>query len=180
MITTKKKYRVSDYMNLSDDKRYEVIFGELVLAPSPDSRHQEVVVNLCYKLKDYTNKGTGKVLVAPMDVILDDENVVQPDIIFISQANQKIIKDRIYGVPDLLIEVISTDEARDRIVKKDLYERFGVKEYWVADKEKKEIEVYVLKDKKYTLRGIYTIEDNITSTVANELQVNLRDIFVEN
>ncbi len=129
--------------------------GELIMAPAPTPKHQKVVTRLEHRLDEFiTSRKLGEVYLAPVDVVLTQRRVVQPDIIFIARENQAIIQDRIRGVPDLLVEVISPGSwRRDRIDKKALYEQHGVKEYWIVDLEAATIEVWVLQAGSYELVG---------------------------
>jgi Uma2 family endonuclease len=118
----------------------ELIDNHLFMSPSPKSKHQIILneINFQFLLHFKKNK-TGMVYIAPFDVYLDkDKNVVQPDLIILLNENMGILKDDgyIYGVPDMLLEILSPDnKSHDLILKKSLYERFGVKEYWIIDPE---------------------------------------------
>lgn len=120
--------------------------GELVMSPSPRPGHQKVVLRIARLLEDFVlPRQLGEVFVSPLDVVFSPRRVVQPDVIFVSQANGRIIQDRIHGAPDLLVEVISEGTGRrDRIEKKALYEQFRVAEYWMVDPEARTIEVFAL------------------------------------
>ena len=135
---TKKKYTYQDYLELPDDgNRYEIIEGELVMPPAPYTIHQDICRNIATELTIYTRKmKLGKIYFAPTDVVLSDINVVQPDILFISNENLQIITEKnIKGVPDLIVEIISpSTEYYDLFVKKETYEKSGVKEYWLVDR----------------------------------------------
>jgi Uma2 family endonuclease len=122
----------------------EVIDNTIYMPPSPDFWHQDTLGDLYTDLNTYIKKmHLGKCLVAPMDVYLDDRNVVQPDILFISAANLGIIKDgKIKGTPDLLAEILSSNRKYDTKTKKDLYESFGVKEYFIINPDTKETITY--------------------------------------
>ncbi len=134
----------------------ELINGTIYMSPSPLSRHQLVSNDLCTDLTVHLrSKRAGKVLSAPIDVFLDEEsNAVQPDIVVVLGENISIINPggHIHGVPDLLVEVLSKgNNKHDLITKKDLYEKFGVQEYWVVDPETKLAMIFSLKEGKYTL-----------------------------
>jgi Uma2 family endonuclease len=140
------------YCQLDDDKRYEIIDGNLLMAPAPTLWHAQWSFNLAVILREHaTRRNLGTIFVAPVDVVLDDRNVVQPDIIFVASANKDILHDKaIVGVPDLLVEMISPSSVRrDRYQKKDLYARFGVKEYWIGDPGNESLEVFSLKQNGY-------------------------------
>ena len=126
---------------------FQVIEGPLVMSPSPNTFHQDVVVNLSYLLRRYLDrKPVGIVCVAPLDVYLSDVNVYQPDVIFISNARRSIVTERgIEGAPDLVVEILSPGTARyDRGSKRKIYARTGVKELWLVDPDVKAIQVYQL------------------------------------
>ena len=127
-----RRWTYEEYHALDDDQRYEVLDGELTpMAPAPDYFHQDWLANLNELVRSHARKHRlGKVAFAPLDVVLDPHNTVQPDLIFVAKANEGIIQRRgIFGVPDLLVEVVSpSSQRRDRYQKKQLYARFGVKE----------------------------------------------------
>jgi Uma2 family endonuclease len=120
----------------------------------------------------------GKVFYAPTDVVLSSENTVQPDLIFISNANVGIIQRRaIFGASDLLVEIISPGSTRrDRHVKHELYARFGVKEYWICDAANEGLEIFTLKDGKYELHCVANIKGKVTSVVLAGLEFELAEI----
>ncbi|HEY2083225.1 MAG TPA: Uma2 family endonuclease [Verrucomicrobiae bacterium] len=135
--------------------------GELVRSPMPTPSHQIIVQKLVRLLDDFVReKKAGTVFVSPLDVVLSQHRVVQPDVFFISRANSDIIQDRIRGVPDLVVEVISQTWKRDRVEKKALYEQFGVSEYWIVDPESRAIEVFAL------AKGVYQLHSKGTETTA--------------
>ena len=123
------------------------------MSPSPFFNHQELVTKLASILWAHNAKmKSGTILVSPFDVYLEDHvSAVQPDLLFISKKNKGILKDDGYahGSPDLIIEILSKNEQRDRTLKKDLYEKAGVKEYFIIDPKTKMTEAFVLKGKKY-------------------------------
>lgn len=130
----------------------ELIDGKIYMSPSPVSDHQRVISRLFNKMYNYTeSKGLGEMFVAPFDVYLDEHsNAVQPDIIFVSKDQSHIVKDHIHGVPELLIELLSPgNKTHDTVIKKNLYEKFGVKEYWIIDPATKESIGYELRGKRY-------------------------------
>jgi Uma2 family endonuclease len=127
--------------------------GEIVMSPAPHPDHQEVVLNFAQRLKEFTaGSKPGKVYVSPVDVVLTQRRVVQPDVLFIARSRLGIVTDRIDGVPDLVMEVISeTSWQRDRIQKKALYEQSGLPEYWIIDPDSETIEVFAL------IKGVYQL-----------------------
>ena len=129
--------------------------GEIVMSPAPHPRHQEIVLNFAQRLKEFVTVGKlGKVYVSPVDVVLTQRRVVQPDVLFIAKHRLAIVKDRVDGVPDLVMEVISeTSWQRDRIQKKALYEQSGLPEYWIVDPDSETIEVFTLNKSVYQLHS---------------------------
>jgi len=127
--------------------------GELVMSPTPTPNHQTIVLRFSHLLDDFVRqKKAGKVFLSPLDVVLSQHRVVQPDVLFISNGKKNIIQDRIRGVPDLVFEVISPGTwKRDRVEKKSLYEQVGIAEYWIVDPESCTIEVFALTKGAYQL-----------------------------
>lgn len=178
--TEKKKYTYADYLKTPDDQRYELIEGVLIMTPSPVTRHQRISRKILIALDKYvTENDLGEVFDAPLDVFLDNENIVQPDILFISKERLDIIGEKnIQGAPDLVIEIISESTAyRDLVQKKKLYARFGVKEYWIVIPEESSIEVYTLKDNAFALRKSYGKDDTLQSLLLQKLKIELKKIF---
>lgn len=135
------------FKSLPEGTLAQLIENNIVMSPSPLYRHQEVLNEINFQLLTFIKKKKmGQVLVAPMDVYLDDENVYQPDILFISNENQHIIRENgLYGAPDLVIEILSPATAQyDLKEKKRIYERYGVKEYWIVDPATKSVQGYFL------------------------------------
>lgn len=156
------------YLLTSEDKRYELIGGELYMIPSPSFKHQQVVNKINVSLYEYVEKNElGVVVVAPMDVKFSGIDVLQPDILFISSDRRQIIKEAfIDGPPDLIVEVVSPAMARrDRTMKKDIYYREGVKEMWIVDPEEKAIDVFE--------RGDAGFEKVVTVQCGETMQSNL-------
>jgi Uma2 family endonuclease len=142
------------YKSLPEGTLAELIDNNLYMSPSPLASHQKTLQRIFRKLsEEIEDTGRGEIYIAPFDVYLDeDQNAVQPDIIVVLKANEGIIdrKGHIHGVPDLLIEILSPgNKDHDQIRKKELYERFGVKEYWMVDPETKTVTGYSLQSGKY-------------------------------
>jgi Uma2 family endonuclease len=135
-----------DYLLFPDDgKRHEVIDGDHYVTPAPKTKHQRISANLTVALGSFVKpRGMGLILAAPSDVILSDENVVQPDLLFVSTACAGIVtEDNIRGASDLVVEIISeTTRKKDEVTKRKLYERFGVQEYWVVDPELETVKIF--------------------------------------
>jgi Uma2 family endonuclease len=124
--------------------------GEIVTAPSPSPGHRDLIFNLARAFPALMSRHDwGRVCLSPLDVVLSERRVVQPDLVFAARENLGIVRDCIRDVPDLTLEVVSeTSWHSDRIGKKALYEQFGVKEYWLVDPDGQTIEVFALGQKR--------------------------------
>jgi Uma2 family endonuclease len=157
-----------NYLLFPDDgKRHEIIEGDHYVTPAPRTKHQRISANLTVALASFVKRqGMGLVLAAPSDVILSDENVVQPDLLFVSTARAGIVtEDNIRGAPDLVIEIVSeTTRKRDEVTKRKLYERFGVQEYWVVDPELETVKIFRRTQQGYGRAVELSKESNDTLT----------------
>jgi Uma2 family endonuclease len=127
-------YREADYLGLPDEPRCELLYGRLLVTPSPTARHQHIVVRIVRILADCADRHGDQALVSPIDVVLADHSVVQPDVIYVRAARSSIVRDRIEGAPDLVVEVLSPGTARRDLGEKlRLYAEAGVGEYWIVD-----------------------------------------------
>ncbi|WP_127578917.1 Uma2 family endonuclease [Paenibacillus koleovorans] len=160
-------------------ERFELINGiRYDLSPSPKYVHQKIVGNLLLNLSK-TCHLDGEILVAPMDVHFDEENIAQPDLLYIANDNRAILRDGyVYGAPDLVVEVLSSSTGRkDKTVKKAMFERFGVKEYWLFYPDYQTVDQFVLADGAYFLAASLTIGDQLTSPQFPCVAVELEGIF---
>ncbi len=151
-LTIQRKCTYDDYLLIDDEKRYEVMKGELIMVPAPFTIHQRVLNNLSFFINKYVrDKKLGEVLAAPTDVVLAEDVVVQPDILFVSNERRDIIKEAaIIGSPDLVIEIVSPSSASyDTIEKREVYEKYGVEEYWLVFPQEKAVEILTIE------KGIY-------------------------
>ena len=136
-------YRVRDYDQLPDQPRHELVFGRLYVTPSPFPPHQIVSEVLGRLLGRIADAADGLLLHAPLDVVLADHSVVQPDLIYFSAARLPVV-GRIEVAPDLVVEILSPGTARfDRTKKRNLYACSGVKEYWLVDQGRRQIEFLI-------------------------------------
>lgn len=172
---------IEDFMNLPEGSRAELIDGELSMSPSPRRWHQRIAFDLARRIADFVEgRKLGEVYVAPFDVHLPSGDVVEPDILFVAKANLGIVQDWVRGAPDLLVEVLSPEGFdRDRFIKRDLYAKNRVREYWIVDVQAKTIEVYSLRDNIYEPNGYFELGDTLVSSVLPEFKLVLRDLFVE-
>ncbi|QGP93836.1 Putative restriction endonuclease [Neomoorella glycerini] len=181
MAVNEVKFTYEDYCQLPEDKRYELIGGKLYMVPAPSVIHQMVSGNLEFILRQHVEEQKiGIILHSPIDVYLTPEDVVQPDIIFISNERRAIITEaNIKGGPDLVIEILSPSTAeRDQVIKKKLYAAHHVREIWFVHPVAQTIEVCTFtpggeKKELYTRRG----KQPFTSTVLPELDLDLDRVF---
>lgn len=171
-----------DYVTFPDQDgiRKEIIEGELFMSPAPAMKHQSISKRLFRILDDYITKNKlGEVWYAPCDVIFSNINVMQPDILFISNENSKILTAlNIKGAPDLIVEIISpATVANDRIYKKLVYEKYGVKEYWIVDPEEEMIEVWTSEDTRFQMFHQAKRNDKFRSKLLGNLELDLALVF---
>lgn len=181
-IAKDKKWTYDRMQNeLPIESRFEIIDSELYdMSPTPNTEHQRTSRKLEILFIQFVEQNQlGEIFHAPFDVILDKKNVVQPDILFIAKDNLKVItKKCIEGVPDLVVEIISPSSFyRDQVEKKELYERFGVKEYWIIEPANKVIQIFTLQENKYMLHAFVAEEGKVTSTLLNGFEVNISEII---
>jgi Uma2 family endonuclease len=178
-IPAELKLTYEDYLNLPNDgKRHEIIDGEHYMTPSPQSRHQLICGNLVGILVAYAREADhGHVYPAPMDVVLSETDVVQPDILFVRRERKHIIKKNcIEGAPDLAIEILSPGGERlDRHTKMKSYALHGVPEYWLVDFEARTLEQYALRGHLYERLGVFV--EAFSPSLFPGLTIDLRLVF---
>ena len=179
-----------------DETWEELLDGKIVaMSPRPAANHNFTAENIHWIFKNYLrgNKPC-RAIIDGIDVHLTEKDIVVPDVMIV--CNMDIVKkDGIHGVPDLIVEVLSPATAKnDKGYKKDLYEKCGVKEYWIVDTENRSIEVYLLENNKYTLDNVYSIYPDyiiakmkeeekaaiiheFRTSLFNDLVVKLEDVF---
>ena len=180
VMDEKKIWTYAEYYSLDDDNRYEILEGELIMASAPGLSHQGISRDLGFILWTYVkNNKTGTVFFAPVDVVLNKYNVLQTDIVFVSKDNESILEERgIFGAPDLVVEILSPSTLRrDRHQKKAVYERFGVKEYWIVDRANRSIEVFILEQDAFTLHACATEHETVKSKVIDGFEVKVSEIM---
>ncbi len=164
-----KTMTAAEYMQLPvSNEPTELINGVVVVSPSPKDRHQALLGELYMVIRQLGSAGT--VRMAPMDVHFDDDHVLQPDIFWVSPEGRcKLQEGYWYGPPDLVVEIFSSGTARlDKINKYKVYERHGVREYWMVDPDEEYIEVLRLEEGKFRLYGVFGPEDSFQSPVMKD------------
>ena len=174
------RFNYHDYLQLPEDKRYEILDGELYVVAAPNIKHQRVSKRLeTYLIRQVEERGLGEVLHAPCDVVFSEENVAQPDILFVRQERRGIIGEmNIPGAPDLVIEILSPGtRTKDLEIKRKIYAAFGVKEYWVVDPESATVEVLIWSEPGYVRAGVYDRSQRLSSPLLPELNLPLDQVF---
>ena len=180
------KLTYDDFVKFPDDgKRHELVNGEHYVTPSPNANHQRISMNLSVLLGAFVRtQRLGQLFAAPFDVLFSDFDVVEPDLVFVATARQAqvLTAAHIRGAPDLVVEIGSpSTRKRDETIKRRLYERFGVTEYWVVDPELDTIKVYRLIEGRFTRTSELSLEqdDALTSPLFPGLELRLAEIFDE-
>ena len=170
-----------DYVQLPDDgRRYEILDGELEVSPAPAPRHQRVLLNLVRIIADHVEeRALGQVYVAPIDVILARDSVVQPDLVFVAAGRESIVTERaIEGPPDLAVEILSPwSDRRDRVAKSGLYARYGIRHYWIADPIACTLETYEADGSTYRLVATHQGPANVEPAVLPDLRIDLGRVW---
>jgi Uma2 family endonuclease len=164
-ISTKFSYEDLQYIP-PDRNRYEIVNGDLLVTPAPNTLHQTIVSNLCAALVPYVRKHRlGRVFVAPLDVVFTQSTVLEPDLLFVSRPRLNIIGEKnLSGPPDLVAEVLSESTAEvDREIKSKQYALYGVPEFWLIDPKAKTVEILRLKERGYERASRLVFGDTLTS-----------------
>ncbi|MGD0091456.1 MAG: Uma2 family endonuclease [Planctomycetota bacterium] len=162
--------------------RYQLIEGDLVMSPAPSFFHQRLSGRLYRSLGTFVAEHRlGEVLYAPLDLILDEENVLQPDLVFIAASQENIIApEGLRGAPALCVEILSPRTSElDTGIKRRLYARFGVEEYWLVSPEEKRIYVYRLQENASAPAKILGLGDTLTSALFPGWAMRLEEFFAE-
>ena len=181
IATERRRLTVEDYRKLpEDDWRYQLIDGEIVIVPALNFFHQRILMNLLRILDQYVEeRQLGQVLCAPLDVYLDDNNVYQPDVLFISHDRVSIIRDDgLHGAPDFVLEVLSPHTARyDLNAKRAGYARSGVREFWLVYPEAKRVDVFNLEKNPDQSAASYSLGQSFHSFLFPDLEIATDKIF---
>lgn len=166
----------------NDGKRYEIIDGELFVNPAPIPLHQRVSGRIYVALWLYFEQhGGGEVFYSPIDVVIDDENVVEPDLVVLLGHRQEIVGPKnLQGVPNLVIEVLSEgNRHHDEVKKKKLYEANGVDEYWIVDPEIELVKIYRRENNAFVRIAEISTETGgaVSSPLLPEFSLDVKAIF---
>ncbi|MBK9013377.1 MAG: Uma2 family endonuclease [Saprospiraceae bacterium] len=168
----------------NDTSWYELINGELVRKQSPTIRHQNISDNILIAMKTYARKKQlGKVFSAPLDTVLDDGNSYHPDVLFVNKDRYHTLDEKegvVIGAPDLVVEILSKGTAiYDKGDKKDIYEKYGVREYWLVEPHNKSIEIYSFVEQRFKLVQYAEETGIVQSLVLQGFKIDLMKIFEE-
>ncbi len=170
MIQAPPRTILEVFESLPEGTLAQIINNRLIMSPAPHSAHQRVSKTIFRQLDQFVEgKKLGEVFYAPVDVYIDKENVYEPDIFFIAAERLSIVQNNVYGAPDLIVEILSPgSEKLDKIEKKEVYERCGVKEYWIVHPATKKVIGY-----KQTNNGFVSIPSHDGVMVSQLLGVTV-------
>ena len=181
-----RKYTYADYLKFPNYERWEIIDGIPYMQAAPTWQHQSISRELMLQFGGYLSNSQCQVFAAPFDLRLaeleekdeDVANVYQPDLLVICDKS-KLKGTGYYGVPSMVIEILSPSTVRhDRLLKFNIYEKFGVKEYWIVEPDAKLVSVFVLQDNnRYGRTELYTETDNVTVSIFPDLVIDLSKVF---
>ncbi len=172
-----------DYLLFPEDgQRHEILDGEHYVTAAPYLRHQRILLRLALVLGPFIEThGLGQLFLSPVDVLLSRHDIAQPDLAFVSNQRLPILTDRnIQGAPDLVVEILSASTRRaDESVKLDIYERFGVEEYWLVDPSRDAVTVYRLDSGHFSKAAELSAkgEDSLTTPLLRGLEISVAHIF---
>jgi len=178
---TRRRATVEEFWSLPETVLpVEYVNGEIIMAPTPTPEHQDVSINMSSTLHQFVRRGgTGKIFYAPLDVVLPTGEVVQPDILFlpVKQAGRAMSGKRVYGAPPFVVEILSPGSvAHDALTKRELYERNGVREYWIVNAKTRSITQLVLRKKHYVVSELGE-GDTIKSVVLEGFEMNVGELM---
>ncbi len=187
-LPKEQRYTYADLLEWDDDVRYELYNGIPMALACPSDVHQKISVALSAQLYNYLMGKKCNVFTAPFDVRLFEEDidhpedvdiVVQPDLMVVCDPN-KVDRHGVHGAPDLVIEIISNSSRRlDRLTKLNLYQKAGVREYWIVDPDASVVSVYTLSDGVYRTAAAYGADSSVPVGVLDDCTIDLRTVFPE-
>ncbi|TAK50539.1 MAG: Uma2 family endonuclease [Saprospiraceae bacterium] len=180
-LMTYQEFREIEF-DEDDDFRYELLNGILVRKGSPTIQHQRIAGNVYFNMRLLVEeKSLGEVFSAPLDVVLDEHNAPQPDVFFVSKDRSFILDEKeqvVIGTPDIVVEILSPGSVKkDRIEKKEIYERSGIREFWIVDPSYRNVEIYRLAEGHYELFDFIEETGVVKSSVLEGFEMELSKIF---
>jgi Uma2 family endonuclease len=178
---TRRRATIEEFWSLPESVLpVEYVNGEIVMAPTPTVTHQTLVFEIAVVLREFVKQhGLGKVFISPLDVVLPTGEVVQPDIFLLTakQTARASGGKRIYGVPPFAVEILSPGTAsHDTLTKRELYEKNGVREYWIVDAKKRSVAQLLLRKKRYVLKELGE-EETLRSSVLEGFEAGVGELL---
>ena len=176
------EYTIDDYYAMPDEQRVELIDGVLYDMAAPTFIHQSVAMEICARLREFIRGKNGSCVpgISPLDVQLDrdDKTIVQPDVLVVCDRS-KIVKGRVYGAPDFVVEILSPSTLkRDKTLKVHKYMSAGVREYWIVDIKKQSIIVYAADGEEDYDIFLYSFQDKVPMNIFNnECEIDFKEIY---
>lgn len=188
-LPLENRYTLADALTWEEDERIELIYGDpVMMAPAPVRIHQEISGELFGQLRDYLKGKKCKVYHAPFavrpferdgDPPEDVDTLVEPDITVVCDPS-KLDDIGCKGAPDLIMEILSPSTQRhDKLTKFNLYQRAGVREYWIVDPASKSVQVFVLEDGRYAAKDFGVSEDKLKVNILEDCVIDLSQVFPE-
>ncbi|MCY3021202.1 MAG: Uma2 family endonuclease [Planctomycetota bacterium] len=182
-MNTAVKFTYEEYRTLPENGRhYQVVDGDLIMSPAPTTRHQHVLASIFVALWSFAKgRRRGMVLCSPLDVILSEDNIVQPDIVYISSKRRGIVfREGIRGAPDLCVEILSpSNRDLDLNAKRLLYARFGLPELWIVDPDANALHLFRLHVNHRVPLKVFGANDTLTSRLLPGFSLPLGDVFAK-
>ena len=184
MTLETKRLTYEDYLKGPEIKqRYDIIDGEMIMAPSPNLQHQQILGQLFLQVYRFVSEhALGHVMFAPLDVIVQREplRVRQPDLLFVSNERANILERVVEGAPDLVVEVLSPGNTRGEMESKLAdYARLGVREYWIVSPEAMTVEVLKLDKGSWQRDSLSGVGDHVSSDVLPGIELEVSQLFVQ-
>ncbi|EOR27754.1 hypothetical protein A500_03046 [Clostridium sartagoforme AAU1] len=182
---SEQRYTYEEYLKWPEEERWELIEGIAYMQAAPSWQHQAISRELIIQFGNYLRGKSCSVFSSPFDLVLtsdenekESKNVFQPDLLIVCDSS-KLISTGYVGIPDLIVEIVSPSTARnDKFYKFNIYEKFGVKEYWIIEPDIKLLSVFTLSEnKRYGRPEIYSELDKVKVHILENLEINLSDVF---
>ena len=177
--STKLTYADLDLLP-DDDLRHEIIGGDHYVTASPATRHQRISGRLFVAIQKYLDTNPiGEVFHAPVDVVMSSHDVVVPDLVFVSHAHAHLVTPKnLQGAPSLAIEILSpSTRPRDESLKRDLYERVGVEEYWLVDPDRNTLTVFRRQGTRFLLPQPFAASATVSTPLLPGFEMALDGVF---
>lgn len=180
-MNTAVKFTYEEYRTLPENGRhYQVVDGDLIMSPAPTTRHQHILASIFVELWGFAkSRRRGVVLCSPLDVILSEDNVVQPDIVYVSNKRRSIVvREGFRGTPDLCVEILSpSNRDLDLNAKRLLYARFGLPELWIVDPDANTLHLFRLHENHQAPLKVFGANDTLTSRLLPGFSLALNEVF---